>query len=686
MTSEENSIDLGEKSFSIGDESFIFDILRSKMYSNPILSVCREITCNARDAMREAGKDNIPIKISLPTQIEPFYKVKDFGVGISPERIEDVFIKYGTSTKRENEEQTGAYGLGSKSPFSITDSFNVITNYNGVKYSYLCYIDETKVGKLALLSQESTEEENGTEIQIPVDQKDFHLFSNYTKEACDYWDLKPIINGFHLNWSYRKVLLEGTNWKVVAPADQYSQIKKLKIIIDGIKYDINYNIISSYTEHNITTIFKGDVELYFKNKELSLSATREQLFFDAKTKAAISERIRDLAIETKQILKEKISTCSNFYEANFVYNKIIDEVIRANTLGDFDWKNNELFVHGVYISCPLFYFTRNNDYSGKSKKAYHRIYRLEFRTNTKIYVDDNNYVIEDNDKITYKNIKKAFEEDLTLNEIFIVCPNEKQTLENLNKSIHFDLMNPIPLSSIWSGKASKNIRGISRLTLMKFEHNYFSQSSLKELDTDTNEKVLCVLSQNKCPIINGKYIDIFILNSIKKNKNISFYGVKESIPTEKMKKEFAEFKTLEKVFEEEFFNNYDFVRAKFANSVIEPKSYGLVKNENKIQEQLNNKEGIYSKYIDCHKKILELRKLPEIRYLNTYEQIKGVIEEEKVQEFIKNNPELDLVSYMHLCDKKYPMLKYMNQYALEEDDINKVVEYINLIDKEDNGI
>src|ERR1700691_4508657 len=96
----ESSNDLQEKMFSIGDPGMVFDILRNKLYSNPILAICREISCNARDAHREAGKAEEPITISLPSLLDPNYKIKDVGVGISPDRAENIFVNYTSSSKR----------------------------------------------------------------------------------------------------------------------------------------------------------------------------------------------------------------------------------------------------------------------------------------------------------------------------------------------------------------------------------------------------------------------------------------------------------------------------------------------------------------------------------------------------------------------------------------------------------
>ena len=86
----------------------------------------------------------------LPNTLDWNYRIKDFGPGISPDRMSNIFIQYTASTKRDDNVQTGGFGLGAKTPFAYSNSFVIVTVMNGIKYQYNCYIDETKVGKLAL--------------------------------------------------------------------------------------------------------------------------------------------------------------------------------------------------------------------------------------------------------------------------------------------------------------------------------------------------------------------------------------------------------------------------------------------------------------------------------------------------------------------------------------------------------
>ena len=116
---------LNKKEFTIDDSNHvIFDILRNKMYSDKIAAICREVSSNSRDANREAGLADQPIEIEFSDKQELLNVgdtcviFRDFGIGINPDRLDNVFLKYGASTKRDTNAQTGGFGLGAKTPFA----------------------------------------------------------------------------------------------------------------------------------------------------------------------------------------------------------------------------------------------------------------------------------------------------------------------------------------------------------------------------------------------------------------------------------------------------------------------------------------------------------------------------------------------------------------------------------------
>ena len=95
----ETNIEAETQDFGIGDPSVIIAMLRNNMYAHKVRTLVQEYICNARDAMREVDKSNV-FEITVPTRLNPVFKVRDFGLGITPDRMTNVFVKYGASTKR----------------------------------------------------------------------------------------------------------------------------------------------------------------------------------------------------------------------------------------------------------------------------------------------------------------------------------------------------------------------------------------------------------------------------------------------------------------------------------------------------------------------------------------------------------------------------------------------------------
>ena len=119
------------KEFSIRTSAHAFKLLSSGLYSDKISAVLREIGCNAMDAHVEEGTPDRPIEVKLPNRIDHQFYIKDWGPGLSHADIMELYTTYFASTKQTSNDLTGAFGLGSKSPFSYVDSFVVVSVHDG---------------------------------------------------------------------------------------------------------------------------------------------------------------------------------------------------------------------------------------------------------------------------------------------------------------------------------------------------------------------------------------------------------------------------------------------------------------------------------------------------------------------------------------------------------------------------
>lgn len=308
-TSIQTSKQFTELEFGIkqADMGLVLEILRSKMYKNPIGAICREVASNSRDANREA-ENNVPIEISINdsclTSSDLTIVFKDAGPGISPERMADVFVNYGSSTKRDTNEYTGGFGLGAKTPFSYTDNFSIETVFNGIKYSYVAAIEEGRKGKIYLIDSQETQNQSGTSIIVPIKSQDRQIFEKEVYKATVFWSMKPIYKNF-------KQKLENITLDTIYDDDNFLLVQQdlldsgYGLLLDGIYYPIDRSILgfASQTIYNHQIIFKFNVG------DLTISANRETLQYDDKTKTAINKRFVEL-----------INLCKDKYLSEFKKN------------------------------------------------------------------------------------------------------------------------------------------------------------------------------------------------------------------------------------------------------------------------------------------------------------------------------------------------------------------------------
>ena len=174
-----------EMSVDAASMAHVMSIL-TDLYSDPTMAVIREYSTNARDAMIEAGNGDKPIEVSLPNAMSPFFKVRDYGVGLSVEDIRNIYSKYGASTKRSTNEQVGMLGLGCKSALTYTQQFTVRSVKDGELVLVAISRTENGSGVMEVVHTSATDEENGVEISVPVNRtNDFHWKAS---EFFRFWE------------------------------------------------------------------------------------------------------------------------------------------------------------------------------------------------------------------------------------------------------------------------------------------------------------------------------------------------------------------------------------------------------------------------------------------------------------------------------------------------------------------
>lgn len=284
--------------FGIDGKNMHLAIQAFYQYSDPIGSIIREITSNAYDAHIEADVDKAVI-IRLNTA-EQTLNILDFGVGLSPERIRDVFTKFFSSTKRESDTQIGAFGLGAKSPLSYTDTFQVITKYGDTIYEYAVlkndgvpdmikieehtFNPETDVWDNHLNSTFPwKQDENGTLISIPYEgRNEGEIRRSLRKQLC-YFDNVVIDNADFEDYN-QETIHRGNSIIYRKTEDRNYGIDSLHICMGKVLYPLSYLFLDDMDDDVLSTLREEAYEEYVKEtsnipKAKLLKKTNSELRF-----------------------------------------------------------------------------------------------------------------------------------------------------------------------------------------------------------------------------------------------------------------------------------------------------------------------------------------------------------------------------------------------------------------------
>lgn len=184
--------------FKINVSPVAFDILSKKLYEDPIKAIVRELLSNALDSQIKNGNPEHEIVIHSPTITDPYFEVRDFGTGMSEEKIMNLYTSFFASDKSTSNDFTGCFGLGSKTPFAYTDIFTVTSwsksdnsQFNSKETTYLCMKKDGLPSIVKANEQEVLGNITGFSVKFSVKPDDCSLFRD---KIIDYLYYMPEYN------------------------------------------------------------------------------------------------------------------------------------------------------------------------------------------------------------------------------------------------------------------------------------------------------------------------------------------------------------------------------------------------------------------------------------------------------------------------------------------------------------
>lgn len=294
------------KKFTIASSTKAFKILSNNLYKNKILAIVRELSCNALDAHKLNGNTE-PFEIKVPDALDNSFIIRDFGPGLSHEDMEHLYTTYFASTKSDSNEFTGALGLGSKSPFSYTSGFTVISYFNGQASLYSVYL-ESGEPTIQLIHKEASSEKSGIKITIPVQSNDLGNWRSNIARALIPIDPKLF------KFSTESQIIEIDHISVV----DYNFLDcsfaaNINALYGNIIYPISISDIG-LTVDDIPWIDANKKKLFveFNLGELDIAPSREELSYDEDTVNVIKNKL----LEIENTIRNFHSTIEDVYKSS----------------------------------------------------------------------------------------------------------------------------------------------------------------------------------------------------------------------------------------------------------------------------------------------------------------------------------------------------------------------------------
>lgn len=314
-TKENVSGNLGQsKSFKMEMNGAAIQILTDKLYKYPIRAIVRELAANAIDAHRVS---KIPLdtwEITLPSSLNPTFAIEDHGVGMNDSEIDEVYTTFFKSTKSSSNDQTGMFGLGSKTPFAYSKQFIVESSKDGFKNIYSMHAEDGELKVTKVNPEPIPTDKTGTKVSFAVKSQDFDEFYDAMIYSSAVWPGIPKINGASEFYSYLKdrfyraeesaeQILKNTNEVYskmeIVPSSDEKVFKKLgnenfSLEMGNVLYYVSTN------ELDMDYIFKSPKSQYIIHAnigDVSITPNREDLQYDEKTKEFLKKAIKSLIVK-----------------------------------------------------------------------------------------------------------------------------------------------------------------------------------------------------------------------------------------------------------------------------------------------------------------------------------------------------------------------------------------------------
>lgn len=681
--------------FTIEASAKAFSVLSQNLYSNTRGAMIRELSTNAYDAHVMSGVADKPFVLTLPNSLEPTFKIRDFGPGLSEEQVNSVLTTFFKSTKTDSNDVVGCMGLGSKTPFGVSDSFTVTSYHGGLKTIYSAFLSSKRIPSVAKFASFESDEPTGLEIEVAVKSTDFSLYQREVNDQLRYFKVKPVILGCSsFKWDEpENILFSGSNWKWVHKNTG-------AIVVQGqIQYPINvHDMGAAYydaTPGVKEVLTRNSVIFDVQIGDVNVAPSREALYYDDATCETLIKSAKKLIEELPALIENALINCETLYDARVKFEDIASalsygyhgELLKV-LVRDGDgilWNGKN--VTNSFVDLPeediTSAFSMSKAWRGSkfTKTAFHP--RVEYDANGQKKCNGNVWSLratplektvwihnQENILSVTSRLRSfaASAKNRTYNVVTTPLTHEKFA-EALGLRVD-QVMSSVDLPKIKRKRGVKKTQPDEHISLLKYKHHIYdiASSLWGEFTIEKNDDSLTGfwVAMDRNNVMDGESVSTKInllvqglidLDIIEKDDNI--YGFRQS----------------KKKPKHNLVNLFEYVRefAKLNPDTLKTICWDVAPRIKRTLESADNAETILD-LLNPESPMCEVLQVI-IKYRNSQQHSYSYTP--YVKKYF-NTP--SLVEHIGDIETRYPMLRFADGYYTPASSLGVIAEYINLID------
>jgi hypothetical protein len=309
-----------QRAFTVKAGAHIMAVL-SGLYKDPVDAMVREYLTNMFDAYVALKRVNpsaqtITPVLHVPSKLDSTLSFTDYGIGMTLEQVWNVYATYGETTKGNNNDEVGGFGLGSKTAFCYNGGANwmIESRRDGVKNVFAAFIGEDGVPNLSHVSSEPTAEHSGMTISIPIRREDSGLVTEAVGKYAPYFPMPLKVTGIDYTPKAPAYFIRGTTYGISASSGYGTNTTR--VIMGNVPYMVDTQYLSIPNGEKETRFIRANrIDLFVNIGAVDIVPSRDSLKYTPRTVDTLQKALNAMITDLPSEVGKMVQKCSTEWEA-----------------------------------------------------------------------------------------------------------------------------------------------------------------------------------------------------------------------------------------------------------------------------------------------------------------------------------------------------------------------------------